>query len=342
MKAILQCLPLFAAAVLAGCNSERTLQTEKDAADRYQRHRILIWAIDKPAHRIAGFDDNTIAPSQEVTLEPVQGYAVRVQTGPMAKVTITDFRREWKEDHIPFKFSHGTGSAEGTKDLVSPFLHFEYSGREGLASVAVGIPVGTIDSPPLLKLLQRKPKGTAAELEDLLFAIYFELPHNDYLGLYELLEVYQLLGQTERKDRWVRLLEKGTPHEKISAAAVLMRLGNEQATNVFCDAVLEAKGNRQVGLIEYLCDMPASDKALGTIVKLIIAPTPFLEKVPEGVGLAQEERRSCLVRSLAEKYPKEKVQKYAGELRGWAVSDFGKTHGGPQIVQFLANEQPEK
>jgi hypothetical protein len=343
MHTILRCLPLLAVAVLAGCHSDRSRATAKDAsgAEKYQHHRILIWAIDKQTHRIKGFTEKTIAPGHEVTLEPVEGYEVGVETGPIEKVTVTDFRREWQEDRIPFKISHSTGWSEATNDLVSPFLHYEYGIGEDLDSVVVGVPVGTIDSPSLLKLLKQKHTGTAAELEDLLFTA-FDLPQNEYIGLYDLLQVYQLLGRTERRDRWLRLMEKGTPHEKIDAAAVLAILEDEQATNVFCDAVLDAKGNRQVGLIELLCEMPPSDKALETIVKLIISQIPYLTQAPEGVGVADKDRRYCLIRSLTEKYSKEKVRTYADELRRWAESDYGKTQGGMRILDFLADEEAEK
>lgn len=342
MQTILRCLPLLAVAVLSGCHSDRTRATAKDApgAEKYQHHRILIWAIDKQTHRIKGFTEKTIAPGQEVTLEPVEAYEVRVETGLIEKVTVTDFRREWQEDHIPFKIAHGTGWSEGTKDLVSPFVHYEYGIGEDLDSVVVGVPVGTIDSPSLLKQLEQQQTGTAAELEDLLFAA-FDLPRNEYVGLDDLLQVYQLLGRTERRDRWLQRMEKGTPDEKIDAAAVLAILGNEQATNLFCDAVLRAKGNRQVGLIELLCEMPPSDKALETIVKLITSPTHYLTEAPEGVGVGDEDRRALLIRAL-QKYPKEKVRKYADELRRWAESDYGKTQGGPRIFDFLTDEQPEK
>ncbi|MBW3542258.1 MAG: hypothetical protein KY476_18480, partial [Planctomycetes bacterium] len=120
-------------------------------------------------------------------------------------------------------------------------------------------------------------------------------------------------------------------------AAVLTRLGEQRGTKVFCDACLEAKGNRQVGLIELLCVMPPSDKALGTIVKLIVSPTPYLTRVPEGVGMAQEDRRHCLIRSLTQIYPKEKVRRYADELRRWAESNYGQSHGGPQVLEFLSS-----
>ncbi|MBW3539497.1 MAG: hypothetical protein KY476_04440, partial [Planctomycetes bacterium] len=278
MSRISQWLALIVVTVvLAGCEPASDAGRDQSGAapstDQYQRHRVLIWAIDKESHDIRGFDEKTIQPDRQIELEPVQGYKVRCEAGPIKKVTISDFRREWQEDHVPFKISHGTGSAEGTMDLRSPFLHMVYGINEELDSVLVALPIGTIEAGPLAKLVAPDYSGTAAELEDLLRVAALDPNYDDSIGLYDLVELYRLLGRSERTDHWRRLLDRGTPRERLMAAAVLTRLGDERGTKVFCVACLEEKGNRQVGLIEFLCMIPPSEETLETIVKLIVSPT---------------------------------------------------------------------
>jgi hypothetical protein len=305
-----------------------------DAA-QYRGHRLLIWAIDKASHGVQGFDDQTIKPGQIVSAEPSKGYLIRFESGPIETVTVTDFRTETEEHHVRLKISHGTGSSEGTKSLASPLLHVEYGINENLASVTFAVPVGMIRSKPLLDLLGRKFAGTAEELEDLLLAAVVEPEYASYVRASHILEVYQLLGRTRRTDRWLRLLEEGTLPGRRMAAAVLMSLGNERGTRAFCNACLRAKGNEQVGLVEILCMMPPSDAALATIVELIVSPTAYVTRAPEGVGVSDIDRRYSLIRFLTSRYPRNRIGKHEEALRAWAGSKAGKDRGGRQIIEFL-------
>jgi hypothetical protein len=310
-------------------------RSRADTKAEYRGHRILTWAIDKASHGVRGFDAQMIKPGQIASSEPARGYTIRFEAGPVETVTTTDFRTETKEDHVRFKISHGTGSSDGSKALTSPFLHVEYGINEDLASVTFAVPVGTVHSKPLVDLLGRKFAGTAEELEDLLMAAAAEPEYGDYVRPSDILEVYKLLGRSRRTDRWLRLLADGSSRGRGMAAAVLMSLGNERGTRAFCDACLRARGNEQVGLVEILCMMPASDAALATIVELIVSPTAFVTRVPEGVGVADIDRRYSLIRSLTGRYPRDRIGKHEAALRVWAGSKAGTDHGGRQVIEFL-------
>lgn len=307
----------------------------RHTGEQYQGHRIFVWAIDKASHAVRGFDDERIGPGQKVVMVPTKDYEIRFETGPIETVTVTDFRTETKEDHVRFKISHGTGSSEGSKNLESPFLHLEYGIKEDLASVTFAVPVGTIASKPLLELLGRKYAGTAVELEDLLLTATAEPDYGDYVRTSDVLEVYTLLGRSQRSDGWLRRLEEGAPKGRLIAAAVLMSLGDGRGTGAFCAACLRAEGNEQVELAEILSDMPPSDEALATIVELIVSPTAFLTRVPKGVGVADIDRRFSLIRSLTGKYPRDRIGKHEKRLRTWAESKVGRERGGRQILEFL-------
>jgi hypothetical protein len=306
-----------------------------DPRAEYQGHRVLIWVVDKPLHVVRGFDDRKIGPGQRVEAEPTKGYVIRFETGPIETVTVTDFRTEAKEKHVPFKISHGTGSSEGTKPLTSPFLHVEYGIKENLASVSFAVPLGTLGPGALRELLGRKFAGTAEELEDLLLAAGVGPRYGDSVGSSDILEIYTLLGRSRRTDRWLAQLTGGTPRARQVAAAVLMNLGNEQGTKAFCDACIRAKGNEQVGLVELLCMMPPSDRALATIVELIVSPTTFRTQVPAGVGVSDLDRRYSLIRALTTKYPRSRIGTHEKALRAWATSKAGEGHGGREIIEFL-------
>ena len=301
----------------------------------YRGHRILVWAVDKASHGIQGFDDLTIKPGQRASSEPAKGYTIRFEAGPIETVTTTDFRTETKEDHVPFKIAHRTGSSAGTKGLTSPFLHVEYGINETLASVTFAVPIGTIRSQPLRDLLGRKFTGTAEELEELLIAVAAEPRYGNYIRPSDIVEVYKLLGGSRRTDRWLRLLAEGTSRGRHVAAAVLMCVGNARGTRAFCDACLRAKGNEQLGLVEILCMMPPSDEALATIVELIVSPTAFLTQAPAGVGVADIDRRYSLIRALTDGYSRARIGKYDEPLRAWARSRAGKDRGGRQVIEFL-------
>jgi hypothetical protein len=273
-------------------------QSRPESKGQYRGHRVFVWAIDKASHNVRGFDAVLITPGQRVASTPVTGYEVRFDAGPIESVTVTDFRTETEERHVRFKISHGTGSSEGTKNLTSPFLAIEYGNKEDLASVIFAVPVGTISTKPLLNLLARKYEGTAAELEDLLCAAAAEPNYGDYVRLSDILEAYKLLGRSRRSDDWLRRLEVGSPRGRVIAAAVLMSLGHGRGTSEFCKACNQARGNEQVGLAEILCGMPPSDEALATIVELIVSPTALVTQVPEGVGVADIDRRFLLIRAL--------------------------------------------
>ncbi len=310
-------------------------QSRSETEGQYRGHRLFVWAIDKASHNVRGFDDAVITPGQRVASTPIKGYEVRFDAGPIESVTVTDFRTETEERHVRFRISHGTGSSEGTKNLTSPFLAIEYGNKEDLASVIFAVPVGTISDKPLLNLLARKYKGTAAELEDLLLAAAAEPNYGDYVRLSDILEAYKLLGRSQRSDDWLRRLEAGSPWGRVMAAAVLMSLGDGRGTSAFCKACIQAKGNEQVGLAEILCGMPPSDEALATIVELIVSPTALVTQVPEGVGVADIDRRFLLIRALTGSYPRGRIGKHEDRLRTWAGSTAGQARGGRQILEYL-------
>lgn len=306
----------------------------------YQGHKILIWAIDKSSHGARGFGSQTIKPQQEVSSEPVSGYTIKFQAGPIETATVTDFRTETTEQQVPFRISHRNGSSQGTRSLTSPFLHLEYGTGEDLASVSIAVPIGTIRSRPLLDLVGRKLAGTTEELEDLLIAAASEPAYTDDIRTSDILEVYKLLGKSHRTDLWLRLLAEGNPRVKVMAAAVLTSLGNQRGTAAFCDACLGAQGNAQVGLVELLCMMPPSDQALATTVELIVSPAAFVTRLPNGAGAADIDRRYSLIRSLTEKYPRDRIIKQEKALRAWATSKHGKERGGRQVLELLDGRLP--
>ncbi|MCH7726330.1 MAG: hypothetical protein IH991_07625 [Planctomycetes bacterium] len=285
--------------------------------DKYEGHRILLWSFDRKAHAGKGFAQGTIGPGKELELEPLPDYVVTFQAGDVHEVEVFyghDGQNSWMEEHVRFKISHKTGSAEGTKGLDSPFVHFEWGYKTEIDSVAFGVPLGTIDLPALSEQLTRDFRGNPSELEDLLLVAAFEPKFRDYVGMYEVFQIYKILGKTTREARWVELLESDNRYKKKVASAVLMCVGNNAGEKTFCDASLKTKGNVQIGYIEFLCGMPPSDKALETIVRLIVSPRIYKEKVEEGVGKDIYDLRSDLLRALSKKYSPEKVQPYLDEI----------------------------
>ncbi|MFN0196962.1 MAG: hypothetical protein ACKVT0_09455 [Planctomycetaceae bacterium] len=321
---------------LLGCSSAASKEntTAPDAKSSYKHHRMLIWTVDKKSHAVKGFDEGIVGPSQEITLEPVANYTVSIRTGTIEDVTVTDFKTEWQEKHVPFRISHGSGSAEGTKDIENLFLNFEYSTTKksmNLDSILIGIPVGSSATKDYLAELDRTAPSDA--LEDLLL-IAVAAPEQP-LDLSDLLQAYELLGKSNRLDRWKEFLKEGTPNQRLDAAGVLMKLGDAEGRRVFCKSCRESKGNLQVDLVDLLVQMPPSDEALATIVKLIVAPRDYLTQVPDGVGVADEEQRSGLIGALSKDYPREALEPYAAELRTWANSESGQKYGGEQVLELL-------
>lgn len=304
----------------------------------YQGHRVLVWAIDKGSHAVVGFDSALLRPGGGITLRPTAGYEVRFEAGPVRKVQVADFRTEREEDHIPLKVAHGTGSAEGTKDVRSPFLHLGYGTNERLASVSFAVPVGTGTGtfPGAAEAVRAGVGEGSGALEDLLLAGTADPVAADYIRPHDVIEVYKLLGRTARRERWSRRLSEGSPVGRVVAAAVLTVVGDERGTDAFGDACLEARGNDQVRLADLLCEMPPSDRLLETTVRLVVAHRAYRIEAPEGVGVADVDRRSRLIRTLAERYPKAKVRRFADVLRPWAESEEGRRRGGAQVLDLLA------
>ncbi|MBC8872438.1 MAG: hypothetical protein H8E44_23650 [Planctomycetes bacterium] len=285
--------------------------------DKYKGHRILLWSFDRKTHAGKGFAQGTIEPGKKLELEPLPDYVVTFQAGEVHEVEVFyvhNPQNSWLEEHVNFKVSHKTGSAEGTKGLDSPFVHFEWGYKTEIDSVAFVAPLGTIDLPALSEQIRRDCRGNPAELEDLLLVAAFEPRFRDYLGMYEVFQIYKILGKTTREARWVELLESDHKYENKLASAVLMCVGNKAGEEMFCDASLNTRGNVQISYIEFLCGMPASDKALETIVQLIVSPGIYKEKVGEGVGKDIYDLRRDLLRALSEKYSPEKVRPYLDEI----------------------------
>lgn len=65
----------------------------------------------------------------------------------------------------------------------------------------------------------------------------------------------------------------------------------------------------------------------------IVSPTALLTHVPEGVGVADVDRRFLLIRALTGKYPRDRIGKHEDRLRTWAGSKAGQVRGGRQIVE---------
>ena len=285
--------------------------------DKYTGHRILLWSFERKKHTVKGFAQGTIEPGKELKLEPLPDYVVTFEAGDVHEVEVFyghNPQNSWLEEHVNFKISHKTGSAEGTNGLDSPFVHFEWGYKTEIDSVAFVAPLGTIDLSALSEQITRDFRGNSSELEDLLLTAAFEPGFRDYVGMYEVFQIYKILGKTTREARWVKLLESDHRYEKKVASAVLMCVGNKAGEKTFCDASLKTKGNVQIGYIEFLCEMPPSDKALETIVRLIVSPGIYKEKVEEGVGKEIYDLRSDLLRALSTKYAPEKVQPYLDEI----------------------------
>jgi hypothetical protein len=298
--------------------SRQSVTADRAKAD-YRGHLVLVWAIDKAHGSVAGFARETMKSGQVTELVPVKGHVVRFEVGPIESVEVTDLRKEWKEDRLPIKIARGRASSSGSYALTDPFVSMDYGINEPIGSVSVGVPVASVDAAGYRAILGRDDVGTAAGLEDVLFAALDPARSSGPVRISDVLEIYQMLGRSERLARWTRRLSGRTPNERLEAAAVLTMLGDKAGTTAFCRACLDARGNEQVGLIDVLCQMPASDEALATIVKLIIAPGKYLLQAPKG-GVSDTERRFALFRALAQKYPKESVREYAKELRTYADS----------------------
>jgi hypothetical protein len=329
MRKLLAFVALPGLIVIAACHA----RTDPVAA--YKGHRLLMWVIDKRAHAIEGFDEGTIKPRQTVELGPAKSYVIRFETGPIETVTVTDFRTEAKEEHVPFKISRGGAASEGTKNLTSAFLHVDYGIKQDLASATIAVPIGTLGPGSLRELAGRKFAGSAEELEDLLLAAVAEPEYGDGVRLSDILEVYTFLGRSQRMERWLELLDGGARRTRLMAAAILTKLENEKGTEAFCDACLQSQGNEQVGLAETLCMMPASDRALATIVELIVAPRAYLTEVPAGVGVSGTDGRYSLIRALTTKYPKNRLGTHEKALRTWAQSKAADGHGGREIIEYM-------
>ncbi|MEX1230693.1 MAG: hypothetical protein WEB58_10660 [Planctomycetaceae bacterium] len=319
----------------SGCGSAANkANATADKAESYKHHRILVWSVDKTSHDVKGFDEGIIGPSQEMTLKPVADYTVSIRTGPIEEVTVTDFKTEWREKRIPFRFSTGSGSAEGTKDIENLFLHFEYGSSKKaimLDSIVIGIPEGSSATKKYLTALD--PMIPSDALEDLLLIAAAD-PERP-LDLGDFLEIYRIVRKSRRIDGWRDSLKNGTPTQQLFAAGILMKFGDPDGRHHFCNACLTAKGNSQVHLVDYLLNMPASDETLATIVKLIVAPTVYRTKELEGVGLAQFERRVKLTEKLKRDYSREALKPYAAELRQWAKSEMGQKYGGDELLKLL-------
>lgn len=285
--------------------------------DKFKGHRILLWTIDRKAHAVKGFAQGTCPPGKELELKPLPDYLVSFQAGDVHEVEVFyghDPHNSWLEERVGFKISHKTGSAEGKMSLDSPFVHFEWGYKSEIDSVAFGVPLGTIDLPALSEQLGRDFRGNSSELEDLLLTVALEPEFRGYVGLYEVFQIYKILGKTTREARWVELLDGGNSYEKKMASVVLMCVGNKAGQETFCNACLKADGNVQTGYIGFLCEMPPSDKALETIVRLIVAPGIYKEKVEEGVGKDIYDLRSDLLQTLSKKYSMQKVEPYFDQL----------------------------
>ncbi len=312
-------LVVVSAIVVAGLAIARLRASGDSAMPSYGGHLLLVWAIDKKTGVIAGFSRGTIRPGQAAELIPATGHSIRIEAGRIEAVEVTDFRKEWKEDLIQLKISHGRFSSEGSKALTVPFLSLDFGINEPVSTVILGIPVTPLGSPPYQEVLRREDPGTASGLEDLLFAAYENPQSGGYVAVSDVLDVYRMLVRSQRLNRWRSRLSGGTPENRLEAAAVLMVLGDEPGTATFCQSCLQAQGDDQVRLIDILCQMPPSETALVTIVKLIVAPRTYLQQSSRG-STAQTERRHHLLRALSEKYPKEIVRKHGEELRAYGES----------------------
>ncbi|MEX1230692.1 MAG: hypothetical protein WEB58_10655 [Planctomycetaceae bacterium] len=332
----LMCLGLIAVmTMVSGCGSAASeAKATAEKADSYRHHLFLVWSIDKTTHAVKGFDEGIIAPSQEIALNPVADYAVNIRTGAIEDVTVTDFKTEWQEKRLPYTISFATTRMEGSHDLVEPFLHFEYGTTKkakNLDSILIGIPVGPSGTKTYLSEIDRV--GAADALEDLVLMAAAE--RESPLDLGDLLQTYNLLGSSKKLNRWKDLLKKGTPKQRLDAAGVLMSLGDAEGRRTFCKFCLETKGNLQVDLVDILVQMPASDEALSTMVKLLVLPRLYLTQAPDGVGVADIERRYGLIRALSEDYSRGALKPYATELLQWAKSEMGQKYGGDELLKLL-------
>src|SRR4051794_11190751 len=115
----------------AGFGAARWARTDTRA--RYRGHHLVAWAVEKKNGAVAGSSRATIVPGQAVELAPAAGYGIRVEAGPIEAVTVTDMRREWKEEHVPIQIQHGRSSSEGTKALTAAFMSLDYGIGEPIA-----------------------------------------------------------------------------------------------------------------------------------------------------------------------------------------------------------------
>ncbi len=324
-------LALLALAVAPGCADRPSV------AGAYRGHRVLLWVFERGADKPAGFASGTLQPGKTLTLAPAAGYNVRFEAGAIEWIELFQGDRRWREEAIPFKTVHATTTTEGSRDLTGPFIHIDWGYKSPRDSVAFVAPIGTLDSAALSKRLQGSFEGTRAELEDLLLLASQEPKFAYYVDMSDVIEVYRILGRSERESAWRKTLHNTTSSYRTLAGGVLMTVGDKEGTKFFCDLCLQATGNREVALIDYLCRAPASDTSFDTILKLFLAPGTYVEAVPPNVGKDRHDRRLDMLEALLRKENRERVAPHVGEIAQWGIA-----HQAPWVQQAIARwKQPE-
>ena len=284
--------------------------TKGDPAKSYQGHRVAVWAVNKDTGKLTGFAEGKVTPGGTLSLEPIKGYTIRIDLGPVKDETLTDFRREWKVPMVSVKSTHGTGSSEGVTHLDEVRLNVEWGINEPTHTVVAMIPIGTAKLPGV----PEKFAGTLEELEDIVLAA----AKDGTLELNRAVEVYTVLRATTRQKAWAALASAEDKGPATIAIAVLALTGQADAQKIYCDLCLSSKGNQRVELVEQLPNMPVADVFLQAMIRVLAMEGELRTQVPENVGVGDEDRRhglgSAIRKNYAEGQVRAAIDKVIGEI----------------------------
>jgi hypothetical protein len=273
----------------------------------FKGFRVLAWTFDRSSGEARGFAQGEVEPGKSVTLETSPGKRVTFAFGDVRSIMRSRFGKPVSVPVVELVVSSPDIGDQVQQPLDRAYIGPMFDRRSTWAGVAVSIPKGSIQSPALAKLLDSKPKGEMAGLEDLLLAA----ARDQQIDAMTLTDIYGLITRSQRLGQWIELSKDPAPEIALPALSAAARLGDSDSIKRFCQICLSTEGNAQLRLIDLLEMMDPCDEILGTSLLLASLPEPRLQPEP---GSSAMDPRFTIALRMNRQYSPETIQARAKAL----------------------------